>query len=288
MQKHNIITISKNDELFPQAFKMVPEPPLNKFYACGNLKLLSAEPRLGIVGSRKVTPYGKEVTINMARAAASAGIVIVSGLALGVDGIAHQAALDAGGKTIAVLPSSFSRIYPASHEFLARRILDNNGLLITEFIKDEQPMKHYFIQRNRLIAALSQQLLVTEAAMGSGTRHTVEFSISLAGEPMAVPADINKHSSSYTNYMLQHGAKPIFSTSDLLSIFGLNENLIKPKYQPQNEFEKSIIDALKTGTLAFNELLDASQLEVTQLNIHLTMLEIKAVIEPVNNKWRLK
>lgn len=288
MQEKNIITITNTDSRFPPAFKLLSRPPVSKFYALGNLDLLSKTPRLGVVGSRKMTSYGREITTELSRKAAAAGAVIVSGLALGVDGTAHQAALDTGGHTVAVIPSSLYKIYPANHEYLARRIVEDGGLLITEFKKEEKPMKHYFIQRNRLIGALSEVLLVTEAAMGSGTRHTVEFNIAQGREPVAVPGEINKYSSSYTNHMIQNGCKPIFSARDLLKELGLNENFIKPKFQPENAYEKAILAPLEKGTLTFNELFEASKLAIQACNITLTMLEIKGAIEHINGKWRLK
>lgn len=286
MQLDNIINISAGDKAFPEAFKLLFQP-VKRFYALGNLDLLTAKPRLGIVGSRKITSYGREVTTDLGCGAARAGAVIVSGLALGVDAAAHKAALDVGGYTIAVLPSGLRNIYPASNEYLARQILGQNGLLISEFEEHEHPMKYYFIQRNRLVAAISETLLVTEAAMGSGTRHTVEFTIGEGKEVIAVPGDINKHSSSYSNYLIQNGCKPVFSTGDLLSKLGLNENLMKPKYQPENEYEKSITRALTEVTLTFNELLETSKLGVSTLNIHLTMLEVKGAVESTGNRWRL-
>lgn len=286
MQKNNIIIISANDPLFPATLSLIDDP-VKQLYALGNTELLKSKPRLGVVGSRRVTSYGREVTTDLVNSAARAGAIIVSGLAIGVDGIAHEAALNAGGSTIAVLPSSLRQVYPASHQPLARRILREGGLLISEYSKVEQPRRHYFIKRNRIIAAVSEKLMVTEAAMGSGTRHTVEATIAEGKDVLAVPGDINKHSSSYANYLLQHDCEAIFSTHDLLSILGLNENLMKSKYQPESEDEKTIIKALDTSALTFNELLENSDLEVSTLNIQLTMLEIKGAIEPIHHKWRL-
>lgn len=282
-----IKTISSTDGEFPEEFNHLAQP-VERFYAAGNLDLLEGRPRLGVVGSRKATPYGRQVTTDLTRAAARAGAVIVSGLALGVDSVAHQAALDASGRTIAVLPSSLSKIYPASHRGLAEQILQKDGLLLSEFEKEERPMKHYFIQRNRMIAALSDVLLVTEATLQSGSRHTVEFMIA-GGKPIcAVPGDINKASSGGTNYLIKHGCEPILSSSDLLAVLGLNESLMKPKYQPENEYEAKILKILSAKPLTFNELIDTSSLEVSALNAHITMLEIKGAIEcSINSTWRL-
>jgi DNA processing protein len=284
MQKIIIKTINSKGSDFPKEFRHL-ERPVERFFAAGNLDLLNRKPRLGIVGTRAITPYGQQVTTDLASAAARAGAVVVSGLALGVDSVAHKAALDVGGDTIAVLPSSLTKIYPASHHGLALRIIRKNGLLISEFEKAEQPMKHYFIQRNRMIAALSDVLLVTEAAMGSGTRHTVDYMVA-SGKPIcAVPGDIYKASSAGTNSLIKHGIEPILSSSDLLAVLGLNENLMKPKYQPENEYEAKILQALTEKPLTFNELVIQTTLDISVINIHITMLEIRGVISSTNNSW---
>jgi DNA processing protein len=286
MQKTFIKTISGKDPLFPKEFRHL-ERPVERFFAAGNLDLLNRKPRLGIVGSRKITPYGQQVTADLASAAARAGATVVSGLALGVDSVAHQATLDVSGHTVAVLPSSLSKIYPASHHGLALQIIRKNGLLISEFEKCEQPMKHYFIQRNRMIAALSDVLLVTEAAMGSGTRHTVEY-MTATGKPIcAIPGDINRASSAGTNYLIRDGNIPILSSSDLLAVLGLNENLMKPKYQPANEHEAQILQALKLKPLTFNELVSCTGLDISAVNTAATLLEIRGIISNLNNSWRL-
>lgn len=286
MQKILIKTISGKDSEFPQEFYHL-EQPVQQFYAAGNLDLLAKRPRLGIVGSRKITPYGQQVTNDLASAAARAGATIVSGLALGVDSVAHKAALEVGGHTIAVLPSSISKIYPASHHGLARQIISKNGLLISEFEKVEQPMKHFFILRNRLIAALSDVLLVTEAAMNSGTQHTVEY-MNARGKPIcAIPGDIYRTSSAGTNHLIRDGNMPILSASDLLAVLGLNENLMKPKYQAQNEPEAKILHVLKQKSLTFNELVFHTGLSISAVNAVTAILELRGAISNTNNYWRL-
>jgi DNA processing protein len=287
MQNSHIKTISRNDPDFPQAFSGLAQP-ITELYAVGNISLLHASPRLGIVGSRKITNYGKEVTTDMARAAARAGVTIVSGLAFGVDSVAHTAALDVGGNTIAVLPCGIQNIYPASHSGLAQRILDNNGLLISEEIPKLQPMKHHFIRRNRLIAALSDTLLVTEAGEKSGSRHTVDFAIEMFKTIATVPGNITSPMSIGTNKLILEGAELVFSTSDLLTILGVNEKLIKPQYSGENEHEKAIIKALSEGKLSTESLAQLSTLEVSIFNTHLTILELKGVVEQLGpNTWRL-
>lgn len=290
MQKQNIKTISIADSDYPVEFTELVQP-VNEFHAIGNLSLLRQRPRVAIIGSRRVTSYGRQVTLDLSRAAAKAGATIVSGLALGIDGLAHSGALQIGGQCIAVLPSSLHKIYPATNASLARQILNSNGLLISEYSQLKPPMKYCFIERNRLIAALADVILVTEAAVNSGSLHTVQFGLELGKTIAAVPGNITSAMSVGANHLFKDGAVPIFSDSDLLALLGVNEDLIKRSYRPEDAYEAAILDLLgsdETIELSIEELLAKSPLSVSDFNVSMTMLEIKGVIQrTTNNKWRL-
>lgn len=290
MQKQHIKSISKNEPIFASKLDKLPQP-VAQLRSKGNIDLLSADrPILGIVGARKVTPYGRSVTTELARAAASKGVTIVSGLALGVDSIAHQAALDVRGATIAVLPSGLDKIYPANHHHLARQIIENNGLLISEYQDDFMPYLHSFIERNRIVAALSDVLLITEAAERSGSLHTARFALELGKTIAAVPGNITSSMSRGSNNLLRSGAIPILEPQDLLDLLKIPAELAqKTRYQPENEAETAIIVLLSDTTRSGHDLMNESGLDTPQFQTHLTMLEIKGVIEPQgNNMWRLK
>jgi DNA processing protein len=286
MQKTSIQSISGSDTSLSIQFRQV-DPPAKQLYLKGDANLLKEGRRLAIVGSRRPTSYGREVTITLARAAAQAGITIVSGLALGIDSTAHQAALDAGGRTIAVLPSSLTKIYPASHTRLANTIVESGGLLVTEYGHDMSPMKHVFLARNRLIAAASDILLVTEGAVDSGSRHTVKAAMNLGMTLAAVPGNITSPLSSLPNEMFRDGATPIFQTADLLMLFGINESQALSQYRPQNEREAVILQQLKTFSQSTQQLLETTSLSIQDLNLHVTMLEIKGVIRQIQRKWHI-
>src|SRR3989344_6441886 len=162
---------------FPEKLRQIPQPPKELFYLCQDINKIWERPAVAVVGSRKVTPYGRQVTTKLARELASSGIVIVSGLALGVDGLAHEAALEAGGLTVAVMPCGLNRIYPAAHHSLARRILLAGGALISEYPETNEPRDFQFVARNRLVAGLSRGVLITEAAEKSGSLHTANFAL---------------------------------------------------------------------------------------------------------------
>jgi DNA processing protein len=283
----NIIRISEKD--LPGRLKLLSYPP-KKLNACGDLDKLLKMPSLGIVGARKASSYGRSVTDSMAEEAAGAGICIVSGLALGVDSIAHKAALNAKGRTIAVLPSGLKQIYPASHREQARSIIEKDGVLVSEFEDDFRPRKESFIQRNRIIAALSDVLLVTEAAERSGSLHTANFALELGKTVLAVPGNITSPYSTGTNNLIKSGAVPVTSTQDIFDVMG-----IKPGRQKQlelygdNQEEAAILKLLGTGLSDADEIFNSLDLDVQVFQQTLTMMELKGIIAPVgNNHWRVK
>lgn len=284
MQKKAIITISATE--MPEELRQLHDPP-KSLSILGDAKLLHKHPRVGIVGARKFTPYGKEVTTTIATAMARAGVTVVSGLALGVDSIAHKACLDAGGQTIAVLPSGIGNIYPANHTLLARSIVEKNGLLISEYPTDFKPFKHSFIERNRIIAALSDVLIITEAAIASGSLHTAYFALDLGIPILAVPGNITSPYSAGTNHLIRTGAQPLLEPEDVLDLLGIQQATTL-EYIPENEVEKTILDLIKSGTTGVNDVIAASNVEVPVAQTYITMLEIKGVIAAESGHWKLQ
>lgn len=283
MQKESVINISIND--LPEEFQQLFKPP-SSLNVCGNVELLKKRPRVGIIGARKYTPYGREVTISIATALARAGVTIVSGMALGIDSIAHKACLEANGQTIAVLPSGLKRIYPASHAGLAQQIMSHNGLLISEYPYEHRPMRHHFLERNRLIAALSDLLIITEAGLASGSLNTARFGLELGTTIMAVPGPITSPYSAGTNRLIQTGAIPLLDPADILNQLGITETEQRG-YLAENETEQLLLSKLKEGVNLTNELISATGLETSLAQTHLSMLEIKGAIIVQNGRWSL-
>lgn len=220
---------------------------------------------------------------------AKAGVVIASGLAIGVDGVAHRAALEAGGKCIAVLPAGLDRIYPASHHTLAEQILEQGGALVTEYSDKTIAYKMNFIARNRIVSGLSDAVLITEAAAKSGTLHTADFALQQGREVLAVPGNITSPTSAGTNALLKSGATPVTDTKDVLQALGIMLPTAN-KYRPigRNPNEQVILDLLFNGTENGAELMQQSQLDISLFNQTLTMLEIQGLIRPLgNNHWAL-
>jgi DNA processing protein len=253
---------------------------------------LMHRPKVAIVGTRRSTAYGQQVTADFAGTLAAYGVVIISGLALGIDAIAHRTALAAQGLTMAVLPGPVEDIYPRSHYSLAQRILQNDGALISEYPAGTTPFKTNFVARNRIVAGLADALLITEAADNSGTMHTARFAMEQGIPVLAIPGNITSPTSAGTNNLVKTDAIAVTSASDVLFALGLTTapeaTSKKIRLTSTNPQEQRILDLLEQGITDGNELLQRSQLEVETFNHHLTMLEITAKIRALGaNHWGL-
>lgn len=275
------------DDGYPAALRNLHNIP-EQLYVEGDLAAALSAPKLAVVGSRKVTPYGRAVTEKLARAAAEQGITIISGLALGVDGIAHQAAIDARGKTIAVLPTGLAKIHPSSHVSLADQIVKSGGALVTEYAPTAVPLRVNFIARNRIVAGLADAVLITEAAIKSGTMHTARFALEQGIPVLAVPGNITSEQSSGTNNLIKTGAAPVTDISDILAAMNLQPQDRQLSFYGDNEAESIILELLASGISDGSLLLMTSKLEPHTYNQSLTMLEINGKIRPLGaGHWGL-
>ena len=203
------------DNEYPRNLKEIYAPP-RTIYVLGNKQLLN-QTGIAIVGSRDSTEYGKYISSKIARELAEKGINIISGLAIGIDEYAHIGALQQNkGKTIAVLGSGIDQIYPKQNIELARKIIKAEGCIISEYPIGTKPEKKNFPQRNRIISAISQGILVVEAGEKSGALITAEFGLEQGKEIFAVPGDITKENSKGTNLLIKDGAKLVLSSQDIL------------------------------------------------------------------------
>lgn len=206
-----------------------------------------------------------------------------------MDSIAHKATLDAGGKTIAVLPCGLDKPYPASHRQLARRILEQGGALVSEYPSGTPPLPHHFIARNRIVSGLSDAVLITEAAAKSGTMHTVGFALDQGKSVLAVPGNITSTQSEGTNNLIKTGAAPITSAQDIFDVLGVGEQLQLGEILAANEQEEAILSLLQKGITDGNQLQTKSQLDVVTFNQTLTMLEITGKIRSTGGgHWATK
>ena len=291
LKKENIEIITIKDESYPELLKQIPAPPY-LLYAKGNLDCLKM-PMLSMVGSRKFTHYGQQMTASFARQLAQAGFCIVSGLALGIDAIAHRGALDGDGKTIAVLGSSLDEpnIYPRNNFDLAQEIINNNGLLLSEFPVPTHANVNTFPIRNRIVAGLSYGTLVTEAAEASGSLITANFAIEFNREVFAMPGNISSPQSTGTNNLIKRGAKMATSISDILE-----EIKFQVEAQPAprasaielTEDEAKIMHVLSPEPTHIDRILKLTKLETSTLAGILIILELKGAIKNIGGQNYIK
>jgi len=285
----DVNTLTLENGSIPICLQLIPSPPKLLYHRGESLEKLTRRPCVAIVGSRGITAYGQQVTQHFASKLAEQGIVIVSGLALGVDAVAHQAALEAGGLTIAVLPSSVEEPQPATNRQLAEKILANGGAIISEYPEGTINFKQNFVVRNRLVAGLADALLITEAAAGSGSLHTAMFARKQGKPVLAVPGNITSKVSVGTNSLLKAGATAVTSYKDVLKVLGLKEHrTIAAEVKGNNQHEQKILDLILAGTNDGEVLLKQSELDVSLFNQTLAMLEITGKIRALGlNQWAL-
>lgn len=274
---------SKN---YPADLKVIYNPP-QELYAYGTLPV---QPMVAIVGSRKPTPYGEMVAYRIASDLAKAGVCIVSGLAYGIDSIVHQAALEAGGTTIAVLGSGIDKLYPAAHKPLARQIVRAGGAIITEYPNGTPPLKHHFPARNRIIAGLSAATVVPEADAKSGSLITAQLALEENRVVCAVPGPITSARSAGPNNLLKAGAVATTSAADVCSLLGIDADTGMQKHPSTTElsqYAKDILTALQSGAATTTEDLAAStKIAVPALLSTLTLLEMQNYVRSSSgNSW---
>ncbi len=208
--------ISISEPQYPQKLKNISDPPPYLYFK-GDLDVLDG-PSLAIVGSRRPTDYGRRIASKLAGELASTGVLIVSGLAFGIDAIAHQAALEAGGKTVAVFGCGLDYIYPPVHSTLASRIIES-GCLLSEFPKGTRPERFNFPVRNRIISGLTDGVLVIEAAERSGALVTANLALEQGREVLAIPGSVESKFSHGPNDLIKQGAVPVTSVEDIMANF---------------------------------------------------------------------
>lgn len=280
--------ISPRGNKFLQILENIAKPPESLHYI-GKLPD-TRRPSVTIVGTRKPTAYGKEITTRFAGELARKGIVIVSGLALGVDGLAHRAALDAGGTTIAVLGNGLPGIYPATHKTLAAEIVDKGGAILSEYELDEQARSHYFLERNRIVSGLADAIIITEAAAKSGTLNTAAHALEQGKEVFVVPGNITSPMSLGCNQLIKQGALPLTSSDDVLAVIA--PDLLSPQTRlplGSTPLETKVIQLIADGVRDGDELQQKAGSSATELSTTLTMLEINGAIRNLGaNQWTLR
>ncbi len=289
MQQYNICAVTCFSKDFPESLVDIQDPPYILFCR-GNISLLKSR-CLGVVGTRKVSAYGRNVATDFTRLLAEK-FTIVSGLAYGVDAIAHETTLNENGKTIAVLGGSLIKVYPATNQGLAQRIIDNGGLVLSEYGIDATPKPYRFPHRNRIVSGLSMGILVCQSPIKSGTASTVECAVNQGRDVFAVPGEIYDIGFSGNNNLIKTMQSVCVTTPrDILDFYHLQTEKKESKTVQLNFEEQKIVDALSEGTLSFDKLVEKTKIPPADLNFVLANLELKSIISrlPGNmyrNLWR--
>ena len=213
--KYKVIKINMNSKYYPKRLRNIDDAP-KELYCLGNLELLNYKNNIAMIGSRNCSSYGERAAKDFAYNLAKEDICIVSGLAKGIDSFSHIGALNAKGKTIAVLGSGLDNIYPKENIKLVEEIIKNNGLVISEYPLGTKPLKHHFPARNRIISGLSDGVLVIEARKNSGTNITVDFALEQGKDVFVIPGNIYSKTSDGTNFLITEGAIPVLNYKDIL------------------------------------------------------------------------
>ncbi len=276
-----IITILEAN--YPAALKNIYDPPPILFYK-GNLDILKNN-CLAVIGSRKASEYGKRAAEFFVRELSS-HFTIVSGLAYGIDSLAHETAVKNQGAAAAVIGSGLDEknIYPKSNIALAKKIIETGGLLLSEIPPGAGPQQFHFPMRNRIISGLSRGILIVEASEKSGTLITAKLGLEQGIDIFAVPGNIFSSTSAGVNYLIKFGAHPVTSAKDVLEFYGI-ENKNKKEYAPKNDLEKIIFESLGADGAHINDLANLTKTAIIDLIGTLTELEMEGVVKNIGGKY---
>jgi len=261
---------------YPEALRQIPDPPA-LLYGCGSLP---EGPAMAIVGTRHPTSFGRLFTEQLAEDLAMLGLVVVSGMARGIDAAAHRGALRSGGRTLAVLGCGIDRIYPQENALIYHQIIEQ-GALLSEYPPGSEPLPGHFPGRNRIISGLSKATLVIEASRNSGSLITAEFALEQGREVMAVPGGVDRKTSYGPNLLIKQGAHPVTETQDVLEILGLGKSVSRDQHVkdatalPLAEPAGKVLAMLDLTPRHSDELAGESGLTPMELSAILLQLELQ-------------
>lgn len=279
-----------NNPGYPSLLKQIRSAP-KKIYYKGNWDESIFENCLAVVGTRRMTSYGKQITNKLVSELAGAGVTIVSGFMYGVDAAAHKAALNAGGRTIAVMPCGIEMIHPAHQENLYNEILENNSLIISEFEGNFPPALWTYPRRNRIVAGLSRAVLVVEAASKSGSLITANLGRAYGKELFAVPGPLTSSFSEGTLNLIKEGAVMVTSVKDILDYYGLDKTSLvsnNHRFLNLNKLEESIIRKLQQEPLSIDNLSRFLNTPVSRIGTTLSLMQLKGILFEEDGKYQIK
>lgn len=288
---HNIITI--NDPRYPKLLKQIGKDTPKQLYYRGNWDEKIFENCLAVVGSRRMTSYGKQITNKLISEIAGAGITIVSGFMYGIDAAAHKTALDIGGRTIAVMPCGIERIHPEYQTKLYRDILENDGLIISEFEGDFLPAFWTYPKRNRIIAGLSKATMVVEAGLKSGSLITANLAKKYKRKVFAVPGPLTSVLSQGISQLIRDGAEVVTSADDVSEYYNIRYPIpdIPPngsQFSKLSELEQKIIQKLQQEPMEIDVLSRSLKISSAEIGTTMSLMQLKGLIFIENGKYYVK
>ena len=276
------------DPTYPTPLAEISHPPLG-IYSRGALEKTDVIP-LGIVGTRRATPEGKATAKRFARSLAEANFAIVSGLAFGVDCAAHEGCLEAGGATIAVLANGLDSVYPSTNAPLAKRILEQGGMLISEYPPGSPPLPYRFLERNRIVSGLSKGVLVVESPAKSGSLATARFAFEQNRDVFVIPGPITHPNFFGSHALIRQGAELVTKPEEILEAYGLtNEDVREHEEENTTPEEKLILQALRESSAPqdVDKLIAMTRLEPRIANQTITFLLLKGLIRENGNGYTI-
>lgn len=274
--------IDIKDKKYPEKLKKIKKPP-KQLYIIGNLSLLNTA-GIAIIGSRNCSVYGEKMAKKFSKELSQYGVTIISGMAKGIDSYAHESAIQTGGNTIAILPSGFNNIYPKENKKLYNKILDNNGLIITEYQIDAKADSKKFLERNRIVSGLSIGTLVIEGGKRSGTSVTANITKNEGKFVFCIPSSLENSKGITPNNLIKKGAILVTETSDIIKKYP--ELKLSKKVEKQRKIEENIDEEFKEiykviskdKPIHINEISKKLKIGIQEINYKLTMLELEEKI----------
>ncbi len=292
LQKHNIGILQQKDSHYPELLRQISDPPMALFYQ-GNPDCLDGK-CITMVGSRKASPGGIQATIRIARELSEAGVTIVSGMALGIDAAAHQGCLDGGSPTAAVLGCGLDIDYPAENAPLKKRLLEHDGVLLSEYPPGTPALPHHFPVRNRILSGVSKAVIMMECRKQSGSMHTVQHALDQGREVYAYPGKIDTDWADGAHQLLREGANYFTTSADILADMEwagdtrAKQEEAKKTLPPLTEAQRAVLKAVTGEEKSFDQLAEETGFAVSELSGTLTMLQLMGLIRPLPGKMYIR
>ncbi|KMT23087.1 DNA-processing protein DprA [Clostridium cylindrosporum] len=281
LDRENIRFVFITDKEYPALLKHIYMPPIGLFIKGCNINLNNS---IGIVGARRASIYGKEVARKLAREISLNGITVISGLALGIDASAHIGSIEGSGITAAVIGSGHMHTYPKTNKHLYNEVL-KKGCIISEYFPEQEPLKHRFPERNRIISGISKGTLVVEAGDKSGSLITANFALNQGREVYSIPGNIYSPTSIGCNKLIKEGAKIVIDVNDILEDFDCVKEISKEHKKNLDEDETNVVSCLESGNKSFEEVVNILNIPSNKLLVILSKLECRRIIKRVYGNY---